>query len=141
MKPLTDIQKQERALDKYHQELRKEHKIPGAVVPSSRTLKSHDIFTQRLLQDLQHDPLEALVELSRNAKSDYVKAQINLELLQYMIPKLKAVDTNPNQGETISINVMLPGSAQPLHAEIIKPGSLPPIYNKELEESKYEDVA
>jgi hypothetical protein len=125
-RPYTKLERIDADLEKYYKDLRKEHKVPGAVVPSTRTLKSHDIFTTRLIHDLKHDPLETLVELSRTCKSELVKAQINLTLLEYMLPKLKAIDTNPNQGEMISINVVLPGQAQPIQAEIAKPGTLPP---------------
>lgn len=123
----SEFDKQKAKVDKVHADLRKEHKVPGAVVPSSRTLKTHDLFTERLIRDLKHDPLEELVNLSRSAKSELVKANINLTLLEYMIPKLKAVDTNPNQGEVISINVVMPGQSIPVQAEVLRPGSLPPV--------------
>ena len=124
----TDFEKQKAKVDKYHADLRKENKVPCAVVPSSRTLKAHDVFTSRLLNDLNYDPLVELVELAREARSELVRANINLTLLEYMIPKLKAVDTNPNQGEVMSINVILPGQPSPMTAEVIRPGTLPPVY-------------
>ena len=42
-----------------------------------------------------------------------------MELLQYYLPKLKAIDTNPNQGETISINIIQPEGSI-IEAQVVK---------------------
>lgn len=139
---LSDYAKTQRAIQRYHEDLRKENKVPGSIVPSSKTLKAHDVFTERMIRDLKHDPVKELVDLAQHPDDSIrmreLKAQINMELLQYMIPKLKAVDTNPNQGETISISVVMPGAIAPEQVNVIRPGSLPPISNVFLEDDNDE---
>lgn len=120
-------------------ELRKEHKAPNGVVPSTRTLKAHDVFTQRVIHDLSHDPVAELVNLAKFSSSEKLRAEINIELLQYMIPKLKAVDTNPNAGEMIQINVVMPGQTQPEEIHVLRPGSLPPVSSIESNQIYEED--
>lgn len=83
--------------------------ISAKKAPTGKGTSKGDMLVQRLAVEFQHDPIEELVKLARsNRVSPDLKAKINLELIQYYIPKLRAIDTNPNQGETISINIINP---------------------------------
>lgn len=96
------------------QELKQELKLPSPtkVYPTGKGKSKNDILIQRLAAEFGHDPVEELIKLARSSKtSSDIKMKINMELLNYCIPKLKAIDTNPNQGETISVNVILPSKS------------------------------
>lgn len=103
----------DKTLVKVSQELKKEFRkpspLPASKAPTGRGSSKNDLFVQRLAVEFQHDPVAELVKIAQsNRISPDLKAKINLELLSYYLPKLKAIDTNPNQGEVINLNVILP---------------------------------
>ena len=72
-------------------------------------LRVQVVLVQRLALEFNHDPIQELVKLAQsNRVSPDLKAKINMEFLQYYLPKLRAIDTNPNQGEVIQINIVNP---------------------------------
>lgn len=108
--------KDDKALVKVSQDLKKEFKkpspLPASKAPTGRGSTKNDLFVQRLAVEFQHDPVAELVKIAQSTRiSPDLKAKINLELLSYYLPKLKAIDTNPNQGEVINLNVVLPSQA------------------------------
>lgn len=89
------------------QELKKPRMISAKKAPDGRGSTAGDRLVQRLATDLHYDPIAELVKLAKHPKtSPELKAKISSELMQYYMPKLKAIDTNPNAGEIISINVI-----------------------------------
>lgn len=87
--------------------LRKPNMLPAKKAPTGRGETAGDRLVQRLATEFKHDPIAELIKLAKSAKtSPELKAKINQDLVQYYLPKLKAIDTNPNSGEVISINVI-----------------------------------
>lgn len=87
--------------------LRKPNMLPAKKAPTGRGETAGDRLVQRLATEFRHDPIAELIKLAKSSKTTpELKAKINQELLQYYLPKLKAIDTNPNSGEVISINVI-----------------------------------
>ena len=102
------------------QELRKPTPLPPSKAPTGKGSTKNDLLVQRLAMEFEFDPVAQLVELARHKySSPDLKAKISMELLQYYLPKLKAIDTNPNQGETISINIIQPEGSI-LEAQVVK---------------------
>lgn len=102
------------------QELRRPTPLPPSKAPTGKGTTKNDLLVQRLAMEFEFDPIAQLVELARNKySSPDLKAKINMELLQYYLPKLKAIDTNPNQGETISINIIQPEGSV-IEAQVVK---------------------
>lgn len=88
-------------------QFKKPSPLPPSKYPDGHGKSKGDILVQRLALEFQHDPVAELVKLAKsNRISPDLKAKINMELIQYYIPKLRAIDTNPNQGETIQINII-----------------------------------
>lgn len=87
--------------------LRKPRALSAKKAPTGRGETAGDRLVQRLATEFKYDPIEELVKIAKSSKSSLeLKAKINQELVQYYLPKIKAVDTNPNAGEVISINVI-----------------------------------
>lgn len=95
------------------QDLKDQFKVPSPMAaskaPSGKGNSKNDLLVQRLALEFKHDPVAELVKLAQsNRIPPELKAKINMEFLQYYLPKLKAIDTNPNQGEVININIVQP---------------------------------
>ena len=102
------------------QELKKPTPLPASKAPTGKGDSKNDLLVQRLAMEFEFDPVAQLVELARHKySSPDLKAKISMELLQYYLPKLKAIDTNPNQGETISINIIQPEGST-IEAQVVK---------------------
>ena len=81
--------------------------LPVKKAPTGRGETAGDQLVRRLAVEFGYDPISELVKTARSAKtSPELKTKINMELVQYYLPKIRAVDTNPNAGEVISINVI-----------------------------------
>lgn len=92
--------------------LRKPNMLPAKKAPTGRGETAGDRLVQRLATEFHHDPIAELVKLAKSSKTTpELKTKINQELVQYYLPKIKAIDTNPNSGEVISINV-IPSTAK-----------------------------
>ena len=94
-------------------DLKDQFKVPCAMAaskaPTGVGKSKNDVLVQRLALEFNHDPIQELVKLAQsNRVSPDLKAKINMEFLQYYLPKLRAIDTNPNQGEVIQINIVNP---------------------------------
>lgn len=93
--------------DDLKESLRKPRALPAKKAPTGRGETAGDRLVQRLASEFKYDPIEELVKIAKSSKSTLeLKAKINQELIQYYLPKVKAIDTNPNAGEVISINVI-----------------------------------
>ncbi len=118
MKRITNkLEKLSTAFVQESEQLASELKKPRALAPkhhpTGKGCSSGDLMIQRLAVEFNHDPIKEMVKLAKsNGIDDKLKFEINKELLSYIVPKLKAIDTNPNQGEVISIKVITPGSNQ-----------------------------
>ena len=92
--------------------------MAASKAPTGTGKSKNDVLVQRLALEFNHDPIHELVKLAQsNRISPDLKAKINMEFLQYYLPKLRAIDTNPNQGEVIQINIVNPHDI--VDAEII----------------------
>lgn len=94
-------------------DLKEQFKVPcpmaASKAPTGTGKSKNDVLVQRLALEFNHDPIHELVKLAQsNRVSPDLKAKINMELIQYYLPKLRAIDTNPNQGEVIQINIVNP---------------------------------
>ena len=103
-------------------DLKDQFKVPCAMAaskaPTGVGKSKNDVLVQRLAMEFNHDPVQELVKLAQsNRISPDLKAKINMEFLQYYLPKLRASDTNPNQGDVIQINIVNPHDI--VDAEII----------------------
>lgn len=116
--------KVDREKEKVKELFKKPSTLPVSKAPTGKGLSKNDILVQRLANEFHHDPIAELVKLAKSSRvMPETKVKINLELLSYYMPKLKAIDTNPNQGETISLNIILPSQTKsfssPLEASVI----------------------
>lgn len=112
MKRLTNIKVSgEEVFVEAKQQLKDTFKKPSMLsakkAPTGRGETAGDQLVRRLAVEFGYDPISELVKTARSAKtSPELKTKINMELVQYYLPKIRAVDTNPNAGEVISINVI-----------------------------------
>ena len=89
--------------------LKKPTAIPAAKAPTGRGTTKGDMLVQRLASEFKHDPIAELVRLAQSDEvTNELKYRINSDLVGFYLPKVKAIDTNPNDGETISVKVILP---------------------------------
>lgn len=98
-------------VQQYKDDLQKSFKKPSALsgkkAPTGRGETAGDMLIRRLASEFKYDPIAELVKIAKSNKSTLeLKTKINQELIQYYLPKVKAIDTNPNAGEVISINVI-----------------------------------
>lgn len=101
-----DVQVKELS-DELKETLKKPQALSAKKAPTGRGETAGDRLVQRLASEFKYDPIEELVKIAKSTKSSLeLKAKINQELIQYYLPKVKAIDTNPNAGEVISINVI-----------------------------------
>ena len=109
MKRLTNIHVSgEDVFVEAKQQLKDTFKKPSMLsAKKAPTGRAGDQLVRRLAVEFGYDPISELVKTARSAKtSPELKTKINMELVQYYLPKIRAVDTNPNAGEVISINVI-----------------------------------
>ncbi len=94
-------------------DLKKEFKKPNAIpahkAPKGNGSTKGDILMQRLAVEFEYDPIHELIRLARNkTSSNELQYKIACQLADYYLPKVKAIDTNPNQGEVIALNIVFP---------------------------------
>ena len=87
---------------------RKPAKIPAKSAPTGAGTTKGDILLQRLATEFRVDPLAELVKLAKRSDSEKIKKEIYSELMSYYMPKMKAIDNNPHQGETINVSIIFP---------------------------------
>lgn len=90
--------------------LKKPAAIPGEKAPTGTGSSKADFLVSRFAYEFDgYDPIAELVALARDPKASINERKaIHTELAGYIYPKLKAIDTNPNQGEVISLNIVFP---------------------------------
>lgn len=79
------------------------------IYPNTNDLGKADNLLRQLRYGLGFDPLTELVGLYRDLDTSTAeRIRIASELLSYTHPKMKAIQSNPDQGEVITINVSYP---------------------------------
>lgn len=83
---------------------------PRAIAaPSGSGLTKGDELIRRLRLEFGYDPLKELVELAQGSDATVgERIRIAETVMSYYQPKVKAIDYNPNSGETISLNITFP---------------------------------
>lgn len=87
---------------------KKPAKLPAKQAPTGTGTTKGDILMQRLANEFKIDPLAELVKLARRSDNDKLRKEIYAELMSYYMPKMKAIDHNPHQGETINVSFIFP---------------------------------
>lgn len=83
--------------------------IPAKKAPNGLGGTKGDILMRRLATEFKLDPIKELIKLAHSDEaSPELRFKIMNELLGYYMPKVKAIDTNPNQGEVINVQVLMP---------------------------------
>lgn len=103
-------------IDIYHEvskdvskEYKKVNPISASKAPKGNGCTKGDLLMQRLAMEFKYDPIKEMIKLAKHNKtSNELKFKIASQLTDYYLPKVKAIDTNPNQGEVISINIIQP---------------------------------
>lgn len=89
--------------------IKKPRPIPARKAPNGLGGTKGDILMHRLAAEFKLDPIKELVKMSQRPDiTSELRFKIMNELLSYYMPKMKATDTNPNQGEVISVNIKFP---------------------------------
>ncbi len=106
------VEEEEQAKQLTHdikEQFKKPSPLPLSKAPTGKGASKNDQLIQRLAFEFNFDPVAELVKLAKsNRVSSDLRAKISMEFMQYFMPKMKAIDTNPNQGEVININILPP---------------------------------
>lgn len=98
--------------DKYHHDTQVRQKTGGRVAgtPNRRTLE-----LQERLEALGVDPLEGLAEIAKDVTAPIeIRARVQMELLQYLFPKRKALEVSNKTQQPISIRIGISVPSDPL---------------------------
>lgn len=67
--------------------------------------KRSGVISERF-EELGLDPLEGLIDIARDPKTDVeLRARILLDLIGYLYPKRKALDTSPTASRSVVFNI------------------------------------
>ncbi len=74
-----------------------------------RKVDKIDNLMRQVHVGMGYDPLQTLVSIAKkNSTDDAMKIKIAFGLMDYMYPKLRAQQVDPNQGEVINVSVVYP---------------------------------